>query len=674
MEQKRKLENKGPEKADELSTGSPFFKIDSNPASSQIHPVLQLQSLIGNEAVTALIQTKLLVSEPGDVYEQEADRVAEEFMRMPESPLQKASDETSRKLVRTKAVNTPSTEISPDLEAKIRISEGKGQLLSDSIRAFFEPRFGVDFSNVRVHTDNEADQLNRAFNARAFTARQDVFLRQGEYNAGSSTGKELLAHELTHVAQQVAARTVSTPTIRMAPAKLVFSKQGQLIYIFDADWLIDAFNGHEKTCAALLKIKSSNAELYMGGKQYLEFLNVPEPERQLRMVFLNNQNIKFAPPPSIEDIEEAFQLWKKPSQPKLAALYEEAGDTDLIANAKSLQRINPNARVEIVTNNKAHFDPRQIDSHFTIKVSDYSLTTKTKKPPAKTILPGKKTAISGFTGKTSYSKSTSRRIRRLSSKIKGGIKGITGRLGHLPFAGLWIAIATFIFMELLSWYVEEKERLRILQDFNKLLPRIKNELEKAKRDMLTEELESSWVNIDVRTDFLWHTEMDSPTERVYLGTQLKRVDIDLKDGSGINVDSEDTFVGQHRETISTVVSFPFNQVYSELVKANLETLSLSTDEEIHSWIFGHNLSEIRSIPEIEKIRLIDALFSLGCDERDWLAIIKICSSVEKREEAVRINSVFDNETSPHYYRKFAVDQTARFKIGGALIDMVRNSK
>jgi hypothetical protein len=65
-----------------------------------------------------------------------------------------------------------------------------------------EPAFGVDFGGVRVHTDTQADTLNRALSARAFTAGRDIFFRQGEYNPGSSSGRELLAHELTHVAQR----------------------------------------------------------------------------------------------------------------------------------------------------------------------------------------------------------------------------------------------------------------------------------------------------------------------------------------------------------------------------------------------------------------------------------------------------------------------------------------
>ena len=61
---------------------------------------------------------------------------------------------------------------------------------------------GHDFSGVRVHTSAESDTLNQQLSAKAFTTGQDIFFKQGEYNPGSSSGKELIAHELTHVVQQ----------------------------------------------------------------------------------------------------------------------------------------------------------------------------------------------------------------------------------------------------------------------------------------------------------------------------------------------------------------------------------------------------------------------------------------------------------------------------------------
>ena len=62
---------------------------------------------------------------------------------------------------------------------------------------------GTDLSQVRLHTDARADQLTHLLQARAFTTGPEIFLRRGEYRPGSTAGQRLLAHELTHVAQQM---------------------------------------------------------------------------------------------------------------------------------------------------------------------------------------------------------------------------------------------------------------------------------------------------------------------------------------------------------------------------------------------------------------------------------------------------------------------------------------
>lgn len=90
----------------------------------------------------------------------------------------------------------------PEGEQAIQRARGGGQALDSGVRAQMEPAFDADFSGVRVHAGARADALNRALNARAFATGQDIFFRQGAYNPGSSSGRELLTHELTHVVQQ----------------------------------------------------------------------------------------------------------------------------------------------------------------------------------------------------------------------------------------------------------------------------------------------------------------------------------------------------------------------------------------------------------------------------------------------------------------------------------------
>ncbi len=104
--------------------------------------------------------------------------------------------------MRMKESRSDSQTATPDVEAGIRRAEGSGQPLAGNVRAPMERAFGSDFGRVRIHTDAQSNTLNQAVNARAFTTGQNIFFKQGEYNPSSSAGKELLAHELTHVVQQ----------------------------------------------------------------------------------------------------------------------------------------------------------------------------------------------------------------------------------------------------------------------------------------------------------------------------------------------------------------------------------------------------------------------------------------------------------------------------------------
>jgi hypothetical protein len=93
-------------------------------------------------------------------------------------------------------------ETTPEVEQSIQRARGGGQALDEGVRTKMESALGADFSGVRIHADAQADSLNCSLQARAFTTGRDIFFRQGAYNPGSSSGRELLAHELTHVVQQ----------------------------------------------------------------------------------------------------------------------------------------------------------------------------------------------------------------------------------------------------------------------------------------------------------------------------------------------------------------------------------------------------------------------------------------------------------------------------------------
>jgi hypothetical protein len=231
--------------------------------SQRVQSLTKLQQQYGNRFVQRVIaqnaiQTKLRIGQPGDIYEKEADRLAEQVTRMPESqlhrqeeeeeeeeeplqtkpigeqiiplaqrqPIEEEEEEVQAKELRGQTFSVTANEklcrqpieeeeelqpreipgqtpqVTPNLEARINAIRGGGQSLPESVRAFFGPRFGHDFSHVRVHADAEANTLSHSLNARAFTTGRDMFFRQGEYDLGNRSGRQLLAHELTHVLQQ----------------------------------------------------------------------------------------------------------------------------------------------------------------------------------------------------------------------------------------------------------------------------------------------------------------------------------------------------------------------------------------------------------------------------------------------------------------------------------------
>ena len=93
-----------------------------------------------------------------------------------------------------------------EVQSMIDASRGAGSGLDPSVAGRMTGSFG-DLSDVRIHTDDTADKLNRSVSARAFATGTDVYFAQGEYNPGSASGDQLIAHELAHVVQQRAAAT-----------------------------------------------------------------------------------------------------------------------------------------------------------------------------------------------------------------------------------------------------------------------------------------------------------------------------------------------------------------------------------------------------------------------------------------------------------------------------------
>jgi hypothetical protein len=203
----------------------------------QLKPLITSNSLIRN-MYKPVIQRKLKIGQPGDKYEQEADSVADRVMRMSEGKslrmqpeeeeekiqmqpleeeerllmkcencgydalIQEQTEEEEEPIQTKTEYGSQTTGASQNIHSQINNTKGSGTPLDKQTQSFMGSRFGADFRNVNIHTNQTAVELNKQLNAQAFTVGNDIYFNSGKYNPNSHEGKQLLAHELTHTIQQ----------------------------------------------------------------------------------------------------------------------------------------------------------------------------------------------------------------------------------------------------------------------------------------------------------------------------------------------------------------------------------------------------------------------------------------------------------------------------------------
>jgi len=143
------------------------------------------------------LQRKLTIGSNNDPLEQEADRVAEQMVS---APLNSAVNTTPPRIQRFSGQASEGSNTAPD--SVNYILAGSGRPLEPMLRQDMERRFGHDFSRVRVHVGDAAEQSARAVNANAYTAGHNIVFGAGQFAPRSQEGRRLIAHELTHVVQQ----------------------------------------------------------------------------------------------------------------------------------------------------------------------------------------------------------------------------------------------------------------------------------------------------------------------------------------------------------------------------------------------------------------------------------------------------------------------------------------
>lgn len=268
-----------------LTAGSETHRAER--AAPHVLPLLRMQQTHGNRFVQRLLAgrpadsvplgfgrpaAKLAVSQPQDDCEREADRVADQVMQQHapaavrsggEPAMQPMCADCEDELQRKEVIEEALTEEEETIQAKAGVGvehgaaasveaglhslAGRGEPLAEATRAFFEPRFGYSFGQVRVHTDTGAAGLARSVNALAFTYGPHIVFNQGQYAPESVAGRHLLAHELTHVIQQGSAE----PSVMRSPgcdcaavggrnpsAAELSDARGKYPRLVDGDWCV----------------------------------------------------------------------------------------------------------------------------------------------------------------------------------------------------------------------------------------------------------------------------------------------------------------------------------------------------------------------------------------------------------------------------------------------------
>ena len=202
--------------------------MESTRASSQ--PRFEIAKGHSHQVRFQALQPKLRINQPGDKYEQEADRVAEQVMRMPEPTVQRKCScggggcpkcqgkhsDGEHELLQMKHVGASS--LGPDEAPPIvhEVLREPGQPIDVAVREDMQGRFGHDLSHIRIHADPRANGSASAIAANAYTVGPHIVFAPGQYSPGSDQGKALLAHELAHTFQQG-----SHSHVRRQPAPVV---------------------------------------------------------------------------------------------------------------------------------------------------------------------------------------------------------------------------------------------------------------------------------------------------------------------------------------------------------------------------------------------------------------------------------------------------------------------
>jgi len=336
----------------ERSLAWDFGKLPLSPTEPSSAPDASAP-LLGN------IQRKLAIGSVDDPLEHEADRVADLVMRVPDPDIAvtSAPRQVSRKCAECEEEDKQKLQMKPAAASQSQtvsappivhdVLRSPGQPLEKAARASLEPRFGHDFSQLRIHADAKAAESARAVAAQAYTVGGDIVFGAGRYTPGTESGRRLLAHELAHTIQQGAARGPDRSSAQLLQrdddgSNAVDPDQEYQAAVQSGDWQaaaewLNGFN-HEDIQARLAKLSQDQiTSLHQGA------LDNPRvgPQSQIAQLTEPGTPLASTPPPAASTPPPAAEA-TPPASPPAAAPGVDTGPAAAVP-AQAQQGPDPNS-------------------------------------------------------------------------------------------------------------------------------------------------------------------------------------------------------------------------------------------------------------------------------------------------------------------------------------------
>jgi hypothetical protein len=193
-----------------LAEPTPATVDPPRPVAKKLAPTPQLSPSVDapvqkiSPIQASTIQEKCAACEQKEQQSEEQEKEEPLQERVQKKPIFESNAEPpdDDKTIHRKADHGSGNPVSPNIEKSLDSSKGSGAPLPNQTRGEMESSFGKDFGAVRIHNDSQAADMSKGLQAQAFTRGNDIYFNSGKYNPASTSGKHLLAHELTHTVQQ----------------------------------------------------------------------------------------------------------------------------------------------------------------------------------------------------------------------------------------------------------------------------------------------------------------------------------------------------------------------------------------------------------------------------------------------------------------------------------------